>query len=76
MTAYYRFRGRGEYTTAYPEWDCRTYSEHGWEYRLAALREHQCRRRLAPTAAVADGDFAPLTAAGGGHAPRGMTGRG
>lgn len=31
MTAYYRFRGRGEYTTAHPEWDCTSYREHGWE---------------------------------------------
>jgi hypothetical protein len=31
MVAYYRFRGRSEYTTAYPEWDCKTYREHGWE---------------------------------------------
>jgi hypothetical protein len=31
MTAYYRFRGRGVYETLYPEWDCVSYSEHGWE---------------------------------------------
>ena len=31
MTAYYRFRARGEYTTDHPEWDRKTYREHGWE---------------------------------------------
>ena len=31
MTVYYRFRGRGKYTTSYSEWDLRTYHEHGWE---------------------------------------------
>jgi hypothetical protein len=31
MTAYYRFRGWGEYTTSYPEWDCTSYRNLGWE---------------------------------------------
>ncbi|MDH6135510.1 hypothetical protein P3T37_004926 [Kitasatospora sp. MAA4] len=31
MTLYYQRMGWGTYTAAHPEWDNRTYAEHGWE---------------------------------------------
>lgn len=31
MTEYYAFRGRGAYTTSYPDQDRQTYAEWGWE---------------------------------------------
>ncbi|WP_371516049.1 hypothetical protein [Kitasatospora sp. NBC_01300] len=31
MTLYYQRMGWGTYTTEHPEWDNRTYAEHGWE---------------------------------------------
>lgn len=31
MTLYYEHQGWGIYTTSYPDWDKKTYAEHGWE---------------------------------------------
>jgi len=31
MTMYYEFRGRGEYSTDYPDHDRQPYAERGWE---------------------------------------------
>jgi hypothetical protein len=31
MSAYYRYRDLGTYTTEYPEWDHKSYRDHGWE---------------------------------------------
>ena len=31
MTKYYEHMGWGKYTTEYPEWDCVSYADHGWE---------------------------------------------
>ncbi len=31
MTLYYAHQGWGTYTTYYPEWDLKSYAEHGWE---------------------------------------------
>ena len=31
MSAYYSYRGLGEYVSDHPEWEAVSYREHGWE---------------------------------------------